>query len=76
MVKLGLFSDDNFPFFNELFKEMSALPFNINENYNLIEDIFKSFKSKLDSNKEKHLQLNFLLKFEKYFNSHGKNFGK
>ena len=74
MVKLGLFSDDNFPFFNELFKELSALPFNINENYNLIEYIFKSFKTKLNSNKEKHLQLKCLLKFEKYFNSTWKKF--
>ena len=42
MLKLGLFSDDNVVFLNELFKVISALPFN-----------FKLFKFKLNNNKVK-----------------------
>ena len=53
MSKLGLFDKDKKESFNELFKNLSSIPFNINNNYVLINDIFSEFKKLLNKEKEK-----------------------
>lgn len=74
MSKFDLFSKDNKDFFYELFKSLSSLPFNINDNYDLINDIFAEFKNKLKNNDENIKYINLLNKSVKYFNTTWKKF--
>ena len=60
MSKFDLFSKDNKDFFYELFKSLSSLPFNINDNYDLINDIFAEFKNKLKNDDENITYINLL----------------
>ena len=73
-VKFDLFSKDNKDFFYELFKSLSSLPFNINDNYDLINDIFAEFKNKLKNDDENITYINLLNKLVKYFNTTWKKF--
>ena len=68
MSKLGLFSSKYSEYGNNILKDISLLPFNYDSNKNIIEDIFKDYKSNLDpENSEKEVLLNLVKKYEKYF---------
>ena len=74
MSKLGLFAKGKKEIFYELFKNLSSIPFNINDNYDLINDIFSEFKKSLNKEKEKLVNKNLLNKLENYFNKTWKKF--
>lgn len=74
MSKLGLFAKGKKEIFYELFKNLSSIPFNINDNYEVINDIFSEFKNSLNKDNEELVNLNLLNKLEKYFNKTWKKY--
>lgn len=68
MFKLGFLSAKYSEYSINILKDISLLPFNYDNNKNIIEDIFTDYKTNLDSeNSENVILLNILKKYENYF---------
>ena len=75
MSKLGIFKSKNSEIGNKILKDISLLPFNYDNNKNIIEDIFNKYKNNLKvGNNENEVLINMIKKYEIYFNNNWKIF--
>ena len=78
MSKYGFFSKFYKNLSNDLFHDLSALPFIYNDEISNIKNIFNKYKNiaKHDDTENNKILYNILIEFEKYYNSNWKRFFK